>query len=179
MALIATLAVATQGCGGGGDGEEPVTKSFETPVYPFTFEYPRGWRTTRDVGLRYGGAGTKRQLAVQFHPPTDQLVINQYRLRRKLAPDTPANQREVDRIVARLAKQARGTSSDAETITVGGLPGYRYVVDYTSAGQELRNTLIFVFRGIDEFQIICQSSPTRRSETERGCAKIIDTIEFI
>lgn len=173
VVAIVLVLVALSGCGG--DGE----KRFSTPTYPFTFSYPSDWKVTRNASFNYGSSSGKRSLSVALKEPYDQVTITQYKLKRTLKSGENGNQREVDRVVAKLTAQAKGTASDATTVKYGGIPGFQYVVEYPAAdGTELRNTLTFLFEGDDEFQVNCQSSPKYRTELEQGCEKVLDTLKF-
>lgn len=171
-ALVTSATLAIAGCG---ESE----KNFATPTYPFTFDYPSGWKLTRNAAFTYGSGSGERSLSIALKEPYDQVTITQYKLRKTLPPGVNGNQREVDRIVARLTRQANGTASDAQVVKFGGIPGFQYVVEYTSPeGKELRNTLTFLFKGDDEFQINCQSTPENREDLEQGCEQVLGTLKF-
>jgi hypothetical protein len=175
VVVVLALAAALSGCGGGDD--EPV--EFATPTYPFSFEYPAGWKLTRNAAFNYGSDAGVRSVSVSLKDPYDQVTITQYKLNKTLPEGINGNQREVDRIVRRLARQAKGTASDSKTVTYGGVPGYQYVVEYPATdGQILRNTLTFLFKGKDEFQVNCQSSPKNREALDKGCNQVLTTLKF-
>jgi hypothetical protein len=167
MAAALALAVAA-GCGG--------DEQFETPTYPFSFEYPSGWKAARNAAFTFGAG--ERSVSVIYKLPNDQVVVTQYKLNTTLPPGVIANQREVDRVVRRLAKQSGGTATEARKVEFGGISGYQYVIDYQSGGVPLRNTLTFLFRGDDQFQITCQSSEANREEVDKGCDMVLSTIKF-
>lgn len=177
-ALIATalvaLTVALTGCGGGGD------QSFNTPTYPFSFSYPSGWTLTRGANFTYGSSSEAvRSVSVALKEPYDQVTITQYKLKKTLPKGVNGYKPEVDRIVARLIKQAKGKASDAKTVNYGGIPGYQYTVEYPGGDNlTLQNKLTFLFQGQNEFQINCQSSPDKRDELNKGCDQVLDTLKF-
>jgi hypothetical protein len=176
-AVLAVLAlvVALSGCGGGDNKQA----EFTTPTYPFSFDYPAGWKLTRNAAFNYGSDAGVRSVSVSLKDPYDQVTITQYKLNKTLPANINGNQAEVDRIVARLARQAKGTASDAKTVSYGGVPGYQYVVEYPSTtGATLRNTLTFLFKGKDEFQVNCQSSPPNREALDKGCNQVLTTLKF-
>lgn len=170
----ATMAVAFAGCGDGGD------KSFETPTYPFSFDYPAGWTLTRGASFNYGASDSAvRSVSVALKEPFDQVTITQYKLKKTLPAGVNGYQPEVDRIVARLTKQAKGSASDAKVVKYGGIPGYQYVVEYPGAENvTLQNKLTFLFQGQNEFQINCQSSPDKREELNKGCDQVLGSLKF-
>lgn len=175
VVAILALVVVLSGCGGSDDKQT----EFTTPTYPFTFDYPEGWKLTRNAAFNYGSDAGVRSVSVSLKDPYDQVTITQYKLNKTLPPNINGNQEEVDRIVARLAKQAKGTASDSKTVTYGGVPGYQYVVEYPAQdGATLRNTLTFLFKGKDEFQINCQSSPPNREALDKGCNQVLNTLKF-
>ncbi len=172
LAVALALAVTALAAGCGGD------EKFATSTYPFTFEYPSGWKATRNAAFVYGAGAGERSVAVQFKAPDDQVVVTQYKLQKTLPPGIVANQKEVDRIVRKLAKQSGGTATDARAVKYGGLPGYQYVIEYTTGGKQLRNTITFLFSGNDEFQVNCQSSTENRDVVDEGCDKVLSTLKF-
>lgn len=170
----ATLAVAFAGCGDGGD------QSFTTPTYPFSFDYPSGWTLTRGASFNYGSSESAvRSVSVALKEPFDQVTITQYKLKKKLPAGVNGYQPEVDRIVARLVKQAGGSASDAKVVKYGGIPGYQYVVEYPGGDNvTLENKLTFLFKEQQEFQINCQSSPDKRKELNEGCDQVLNSLKF-
>ncbi|MBI5310494.1 MAG: hypothetical protein HZB14_05650 [Actinobacteria bacterium] len=176
FALAAAVAIGllASGCGG---GDEQAT--FATPTYPFSFSYPDGWKVTRNAAFNYGAGAGLRSVSVSLKDPYDQVTVTQYKLKKTLPKGVNGNRREVDKIVAQLTSEAKGTASDGEVVSHGGIPGYMYVVEYNAPdGRLLRNQLVFLFKGRDEFQINCQSTDERRAELEKGCDMVLDTIEF-
>jgi hypothetical protein len=172
---VASLAAALSGCGSSGSK----AASFTTPTYPFSFSYPSGWKVTRNAAFNYGSDAGVRSVSVSLKDPYDQVTITQYKLNKTLPAGINGNQREVNRIVARLTRQAKGTSSDSKPVSYGGVPGYQYVVEYAAPdGTTLRNTLTFLFKGKDEFQINCQSTPTNRAALEKGCNQVLNSLKF-
>lgn len=175
LALVLCLsASALSGCGGGGD------KEFSTPTYPFSFSYPADWTLTRSAAFNYGSGGTgERSVSVALKAPFDQVTITQYKLKKTLPEGVNGNQNEVDRIVKRLTKQAKGSASDSKVVKFGGIPGYQYIVEYPAGnGTTLTNRLTFLFSGQDEFQINCQSSPKNAEALNEGCDQILGSLKF-
>lgn len=171
--VVAFALLAATGCGG--DSE----KTFSTPTYPFSFSYPSDWKLTRNAAFNYGSGAGKRSVSVSLKDPYDQVTITQYVLKKTLPEGVNGNRKEVDRIVARLTAEAKGTASDGEIVEYGDIPGYKYVVEYEALdGTILRNQLVFLFKGKDEFQINCQSTEKNRKELEKGCELVLDTLEF-
>ena len=175
FATAAILAFALAGCGSD-DGD----KSFSTPTYPFSFDYPSGWTVSRTASFNYGSSSSaERSVSVALKEPFDQVTITQYKLRKTLPAGVNGNQPEVDRIVRRLTRQAKGTASDAKVVEYGGIPGYQYIVEYPGGENvTLQNQLTFLFSGKDEFQINCQSSPAKREELNKGCEQILGSLKF-
>lgn len=175
IAVAAALALTTAGCGSD-DGD----KAFSTPTYPFSFEYPSGWTLSRSANFNYGSSSNaERSVSVALKEPFDQVTITQYKLRKTLPEGINGNQPEVDRIVRRLTRQAKGTASDAKVVEYGGIPGYQYIVEYPGGENiVLQNRLTFLFKGRDEFQINCQSSPEKRDELNKGCDQVLGSLEF-
>jgi hypothetical protein len=170
---ICLFAVALSGCGGG-------TKSFSTPTYPFSFDYPANWTLTRSAAFNYGSAGSGiRSVSVALNQPFDQVTVSQYKLLKTLPPGVNGNQNEVDRIVKQLTRQAKGSAGDSKVVKYGGLPGYQYVIEYPAGGgAKLTNKLTFLFQGQNEFQINCQSSPKNTAALNKGCDQILGSLKF-
>jgi hypothetical protein len=162
------------GCGGGGD------QSFSTPTYPFSFDYPAGWTLSRGANFTYGSNDSAvRSVSAALKEPYDQVTITQYKLKKTLPAGTNGYQPEVDRIVARLTKQAGGTAGDAKVVNFAGQPGYQYVVEYPGGTNILlQNKLTFLFKGQYEFQINCQSSEANRKALNKGCDQILESLKF-
>lgn len=171
--ILALAAIALSGCGGGGE------KTFSTPTYPFSFSYPEDWKLTRNAAFNYGAGSGKASVSVSLKDPYDQVTITQYKLKKTLGEGVNGNRKELDRIVAKLTVEAKGTASEGEIVEYGGIPGYKYFVEYSSPdGTELRNQLVFLFKGDDEFQINCQSTDENREQLEQGCNLVLDTLKF-
>ncbi len=170
--LAAAFALAAAGCGGSGD------QSFSADGYPFTFNFPSAWTLTRGAGTDDSGGAALRTVTVALKQPYDQVSISQYKLKKKLPSGANGYQPEVDRVVKRLTREAGGEAGDAKQVKYGDLPGYQYVVSYSSGGQKLQNQLTFLFQGENEFLIGCQSSPDKRDELSDGCKQILESLEF-
>lgn len=173
LAAVA-LAAALSGCGGGG------SKTFSTPTYPFSFDYPAGWTLNQTAAFNYGAsASALRLLSVALKEPYDQVTIAEYKLKKTLPAGVNGYQPEVDGIVKRLTKQAKGTASDAKIVKYGGIPGYQYIVTYPGGGNiTLQNKMTFLFKGPHEFQVNCQSSPPNREKLNEGCDQILNSLKF-
>jgi hypothetical protein len=174
LLAVLVLGVVLSGCGGGG------SQSFTTPTYPFSFDYPAGWTLTRGANFSYGsGDSAVRSVSAALKEPYDQVTITQYKLKKTLPPGANGYQPEVDRIVARLTKQAKGSAGDAKVVKYGGQPGYQYVVEYPGGDNiTLQNKLTFLFKGQYEFQVNCQSSEKNRDALNKGCDQILDSLKF-
>lgn len=178
FALLLTALFAT-GCGGG-DNDEAQSATFESETYPFSFDYPEGWKLTRNANFTYGSdSGAERAVSVALVNPYDQVTVTQYRLRRAVPAGENGNKRELDKLVAKLTKQSGGTSSEGKVVEVGGLPGYEYVIEFESEdARQLQNRVTFLFEGKDEIQINCQSTEEKRDELLAGCDEILSTFKF-
>ncbi|MBJ7458718.1 MAG: hypothetical protein JHD02_05985 [Thermoleophilaceae bacterium] len=174
LAAVVVAGALLAGCGGGGE------QSFTTPTYPFSFSYPDGWTVSRGANFTYGSSDTAvRSVSAALKEPYDQVTITQYKLKKTLPAGVNGYQPEVDRIVARLTKQAGGEAGDAKVVKYGGIPGYQYIVEYPGGGNvKLQNKLTFLFKGQQEFQINCQSSEKNRKALLEGCDQILGSLQF-
>lgn len=170
LAIVLTLIVT--GCGGG-------EKTFSTPTYPFSFNYPSDWKLTRNAAFNYGSGAGEKSVSVSLKDPHDQVTITRYELKKTLPEGVNGNRRELDGVVAKLTAEAKGTASEGEVVEHAGVPGYQYYVEYDAPdGTALRNQLVFLFKGKNEFQINCQSTEKNRKELEKGCNLILDTLKI-
>lgn len=176
LIAVALLAAAlVSGCG----GKDEEAKEFSAAVYPFTFDYPSSWKLVRDAAFNYGSDDSAvRSVSVSYKDPYDQVTITQYRLKKTLPEGVNGYQPEVDKIVARLTKQAKGQAGDGEVVEFGGAPGYQYLVEYPGGGGTLQNRLTFLFKGREEFQVNCQSSAKNRETLNAGCDQILGSLTF-
>jgi len=171
--LLLLCAFAFAGCGGS-------SKHFDATGYPFSFSYPGTWTLTRSGVAGDASTGTDlKAVSVALKEPFDQVTLNQYKLKKTLPSGVNGNQNEVDRIVKQLTREAKGSAGDGKAVKFGGLPGYQYVVEYPGGGGlQLKNKLTFLFRGQDEFQINCQSSPKNFDAMNKGCDQILESLKF-
>lgn len=177
VTLLVVFALAVMsGCGGSDDEE----KQFSTKTYPFSFTYPEGWTVSRSAEFTFGTSGDdERSVSVALKLPFDQVTISQYKLSTTLKPGENADQAQVDRVVRRLTRRAKGSRSDGTTVEYGGLKGYQYTVEFPGQGDTtLTNRLTFLFSGDDEFLINCQSSPEMADALDAGCDQILDSLKF-
>jgi hypothetical protein len=145
-----------------------------------TVEATPPFALTRGANFSYGSSTEAvRSVSVALKEPYDQVTITQYKLKKTLPKGVNGYKPEVDRIVARLIKQAGGTAGDAKAVNYGGIPGYQYVVKYPGGENiKLENKLTFLFQGQNEFQVSCQSSPEKREELNKGCDQVLGSLKF-
>lgn len=173
VGLTCLLAVVVAGCGGSGD------QHFAADGYPFSFNYPSNWTLTHGGNFQYGGSGAAlRSVSVALKDPFDQVTVTQYKLKKKLPNGENAYRPEVDRIVARMAREAGGKVSDAKAIKAGGLPGYQYLIAFSAGDAKLQSRLTLLFSGQNEYQISCQSTAENRSDLSDGCDQIVGSFKI-
>lgn len=173
LAALIVLALFTGGCGGTGD------QSFSADDYPFSFDYPSGWTLTHGANFNYEGSNAaQRSVSVALKDPFDQVTVTEYKLKKKLPKGANAYRPEVDRIVARMAREAGGKASDAKAVKYGGLPGYQYVIAFDAAGAKLQSKLTLLFQGSSEYEISCQSTADKRTDLNEGCEQILGSFEL-
>lgn len=172
-ALLATpiviVALAISGCGASGG------KHFSAAAFPYSFDYPGTWTLARSTASTSG----LPSVSLALEEPLDQVSIMQYKLKKTLPAGAEGNRTEVDRIVKTMTRRAGGEASESKAVRYGGLPGFQYVLKYSTGGDvKLSNKVTFLFRGEDEFQFNCQYSPKHSAELNAGCNKILDSLEF-
>ncbi len=175
VSVLLLVVLTVSGCG----GDKTSTAKFDTPTYPFSFDYPDGWKVTRNPAFVFGSDDAVRSVGVTLKEPDDEITVAQYELDKELPDGFNANQEEIDRIVRRLTRQSNGSSSDSIEVSFGGIPGYQYVVEYPGGnGVELLTTLTFLFQGKNEFLVNCQSSPANRAALDAGCEQVLNSLSF-
>lgn len=167
--LLLSLALATAGCGGGSSGgEKPeATKVVRGPG--FTFSAP----ADREI------ARTDRAVTVQ--PPAegdDELEsVTRYPLLKPFRPTLwPGVVTELDGVVNKLATGLGGTIESSEDVRATGRRARRYEIAYERDGTALRQRITFVFRGREEFQLLCRYADAEVSP--RACALLEETFRL-
>jgi hypothetical protein len=169
LLAAALLAAFAAGCGPSPD------QSFTASDHPLSFDFPGDWTLTRSGS----GGGAISTLTVALNQPHDQVTISQYKLKKALPSGKNGYRSEVDRIVNRLTRAAKGQSSAAKVVKYGGMPGYQYVLKYDAGGVKLQNRVTFLFSGGDEFQLSCQSAAENREQLDEGCQQILDSLKRV
>ncbi len=172
LLAVLTAALLLAGCNSGG------SQHFSADSVPFSFSYPAGWTLTR-TPPGDGGAGMPLQaVTAALKEPYDQATVSQYKLKKQIPEGERAYRLEVDRIVGRLAREAGGSTSEADEVEFAGLPGYQYTITYSAGRQKLENRMTFLFRGSTQLLIACQSAPERREQLNDGCQQILDSLKL-
>jgi hypothetical protein len=149
LALVAVLA----GCGGGGGGGGNRTtteagQGMRVVGDGFTFSAPPSWHVSHastTVTVRPGGEG-----------PT-LASVTALTLRRRYSPALFAKTaRETDRIAAALAGKLGGKVIARRTVVVGAVRVRQYDLAYQKGGSGLIDRITFVFRGKEEYYVLCR-----------------------
>jgi hypothetical protein len=109
----------------------------------FQFAAPPGWVVTRESNATSAGSG-----------PVDRVEVLRFTLvkpyRRPLFQKAA---RELDAVIARLAKQLRGRVVRRATVQLAGAPARSYRIDYGAAKTQ---EIAFVLRGTSEYELLCR-----------------------
>jgi hypothetical protein len=141
-ALGAGVVVVLSACGGGGAATRVVSGT------GFTFEAPRGWEIVR----------TARQVqAAQGHGGVAIIGVSRFALLRVFRAALWGKVvHELDGAADAIARQQRGSVTDAKDVTLSGLRARRYKVAYDLRGHKLVEELAFVLRGKTEYLLLCR-----------------------
>jgi hypothetical protein len=144
---------------GGSAAPEPTTTTQVVVGQGFRFGVPAGWkigRTDDAVTARNG----------------DALVsVTTYTLLKPYKPSLFGRvAEELDRSVAKLAKQAKGTLVERKTIEVDG----RKVREYRYVARGFASRLGFVFEGKKEWQLLCRAR-AEESDPDGACTLLFDS----
>jgi len=171
VSLILILAVA--GCGSDDGG----SASFEEDGFDITFEYPKEMKEAGNVtiaagagssakataGIGYGSKGTKDVIIVQRYDLN--LAIDAKNLDRAKA--------ELDPLVAQISPGA----SKGETGEIRGFPSIDYEGLKVKQIDGAETRLVALFDGDVEYLVNCQSLPKRRTDIEKACAQVLETVK--
>jgi hypothetical protein len=144
-------------CGGSTASEPPPTKPVAGPGV--RFDAPAGWRIVR--------AGD----AVSARSGNAIVSVTAYRLLKAYDPamfDRAAA--ELDRSVAKLASQAKGTVVEKKTTQVAG----RKIRDFRYVAKGFATRLGFVFEGKREWQLLCRAR-AEDDDPDGACKLLFDS----
>jgi hypothetical protein len=140
------------------------------------FEYPGDWQRMDAATSRIAQARPRWTAAVGVNE-NNLVSLGAYHL---AFPVTRANfEQFAEELTNRVAKVARDTNSrlvgDAETTTLGDLPGFRFRI----SGAKRENRLVIAFDGTTEFLLECRRTEEFRDEIDEGCEQVVKSFERI
>ena len=144
------LALSAAGCGGG-------AKTTEAQVVRgagFRFQTPVGWQVKRSSHV---------VTVAKPGSDTDLVSVSRFRL-----PTVPTAG-EVDAAAQQLARVLHGRVTATRVETVAGRPARSYELAYERNGQKLELRLVFVLRGLREYQLLCRLAQPAAEETSTAC----------
>jgi predicted Zn-dependent protease len=144
---------------GGSTAPQPAATAKVVTGAGFRFSVPDGWKVAQS-----GAAVTARN--------GDALVsVTPYTLLKPYDPSVFGRVAdELDRSVANLAKQAKGTLVEKKTIKVDG----RRIREYRYVARGFASRLGFVFEGKKEWQLLCRSR-AEEPDPDGACALLFDS----
>ena len=89
----------------------------------------------------------------------------------------PGVRTELDGAVDKLNAGLSGTIESRQDVRVGGRLGRRYEVAYERAGQAMRQRITFVFRGREEYQLLCRYADAEAAP--RACTLLEETFRLV
>ena len=162
---LSTVAAALllAGCGGGGKGSPLEARAVRGPG--FGVSVPRTWSVEQ---------GPQR-IDARPGATSDELVsVVVFRLVRPFRPELwPRVVGELDGVVDRLAAGLHARIDSAQNVTVAGERARRYELSYERAGRKLRQRIVFVLRGRNEYQLLCRWRPN--GEEPAACRLLVET----
>lgn len=177
LALLAFAGLTA--CGG-------MTQSTTSPrtyaAHGVSFRYPARWQrgtSATRVGccqnqelwsVAVGLSGSNAFEAVDVTANRAGQVVT----RQNLPPFTPS----VVRWARGQFRQAHGElTAGPHAITVGGMPGLRFVGTAKIHGTAVQLTLVSAFNGGTEYDITCSSTPAKARAVQRACAQVLRTFK--
>jgi hypothetical protein len=159
--LLAAVALALAGCGGGSDRKRtPREPRWSSPQFPFTFSYPRGFRSNATaVALDPRNALVVRRTSDHELDPDQYLAaLKASFVRQGLRP---------------LARTERHAGRDMGVLVID-IPA-----SSPAAGGRgpLHTTSYFFAGGGGTWQLECRAS-TRRAQVDRACRDGVDSLRF-
>jgi hypothetical protein len=144
---------------GGSTAPPPASTAKVVTGAGFRFSVPDGWKVVRS-----DAAVTARN--------GDALVsVTTYKLLKPYNPSMFGRvSDELDRSVANLAKQAKGTLVEKKTIKVGG----RKIREYRYVARGFASRLGFVFERKTEWQLLCRAR-AEEPDPDGACALLFDS----
>jgi hypothetical protein len=172
LAVIALFGLATATACGGGGGKASETKVFDEEGFGITFEYPGNFDKVEDLSFAsQSGASAKDDSAVGLDGD-NLIIVSKFELNISV---TRANVMEAKPVVDRTLGQIAGRQLSGKPVTVGGLPGFEYTFPI-SRPEDGKSRISILFDRKTEYELNCQSTPEKRTEIERACARALDTL---
>jgi hypothetical protein len=145
-------------------------------AHGISFEYPGDWKRMVSATSNIAQASPRWTAAVGVNG-NNLVSIDAYHL---AFPVTETNfEQFADELTNRVTKAARDANGrlvgDAETTTLGGLPGFRFRI----AGDKRENRVVIAFDGTIELLLECRSTEEFREEIGEGCEQILTSFERI
>ncbi len=143
---------------------------------PYCYLLPDGFTDTSDkITLQYQGASPARYLSAVEVAQYDTITVSVFPLR---ANSDPLSATELSTVVTDALAGAAATGISAGQPGMTSLNGARTVqITVRKTGGQFTATTYFAFRGFTELEINCQWAQ-HKSDIDRGCASIRDTIRF-
>jgi hypothetical protein len=102
--------------------------------------------------------------------------VSRFALLRAFRPQLwPKAVKELDDDARRLAGQQHGTVSASSDVSVASLRARRYDVAYSLGGRQVVETLVFVLRGKNEYQLLCRYE---RGKSSSACGLLLRSFKL-
>jgi hypothetical protein len=149
---LLVVAVLLSACGGGAKPAQVVKGD------GFSFSAPGGWDVNRT------GAAT-----VATHGSTDLVETRIFQTVKTYEPKLFKRlPRELDGVVASVAKDLGGTAGAPKSVTAGGSPSWAYAITYGDKVEEIT----FVFRDRHEYQLLCRRAA---GGSDAACTQLVQS----
>ena len=155
--------VALAACGGGDaqGGERLVGGT------GYTFQAPKRWEIVRSA---------RQVQAVEGGHSAALVGVSRFPLLHVFHADLwPKVVRELDGAADGIARQQRGSVTDARDVTLAGERARRYKVAYSLRGRKLLEELAFVLRGKTEYLLLCRYE---QGKSHDACDRLMSTFKL-
>jgi hypothetical protein len=195
LVVLAVVVLVSGGSGGGEDGNGPdgtaggtgadttgppstvigTTLTFRSDDFPFTFQYPDEFVPREVTGVQQsaGNPGTAAREAIALDEDNG-IILSRYALQVAVSDENVAAvHQELDGVVGQLV----GTQVTGRRTTIDRFIAFEYLdlaVEPPPAGS---SDIIFLFDGLTQYQMNCQSTPQRRAQVDDACRLAIDTLQ--
>ncbi len=176
--MIVCAAALLAGCGASDESSSSATSAIPDGA-PYSYDVPDGF-TTIPSGESTGSVGTATDKSTIALDDVNIIQLSVFELKTEV---TEANledaRKELDAAVATAAKQGGiGTVPKSEAVRIAGAPAFKYRIEGVPipSGKPATNISYAVLKGFNQIQVLCQYTPDKQAEVERGCDTVLASL---